>query len=578
MYRLQNDWLYNQSLLHNRFVTRDLSLAMLHLWQLHTEWNAQQQLVVNDYAANRTRIILYNAAISTRFNPSWQHQIFPTVAIGFTSDKRFNYTDKGLYYKGLLQYNFVGEDSTWQGQIYAQMMRADIKPRQNEALNFAAGLSKNFNDLASVELAAAYKSRKVEDYALPFIQSILSDTLNAKLQLYYTISPNLSFKSFNHYEIPNRRFDYRSLGGDTTTRRNNNAYQQSELLSVQELVWINSKIKASAKVEIRQRDRTYQRKEDETKDIREFTTTWYYAIRYVPNRKHTFDVNTFAQLLRVDTRSELNNQDRDEVVYNGEIAYNTRWTSHFRTTLKTSGAYKHLIYIDASQSVENYIERIIRLEPSFQWRKKNFFWNGQYSIWATYNVRDFASEQDKNRANRIFILSHQGGYDLSKKYTLLADLLRRENRLGLLNWKKFAETPLDTVVTYDASMRLQRQFQGKNQRQGRIQIGYRVFRQSRRSTAGLTKATGGNVLIGLHNIIIQHGPRLILAWQKNETWNIEADIWLQKSVTKNKYDLTAQSYIGSAFTQQQIDAVQKSFFPYFNIRLLWQPPNRKTVS
>lgn len=573
-YTLQNDWLYNQALPSHRFVTRDFSLHASHAWQpLGNDWQIRERLQLEDFAANQTRIAQVEATLNRTFYLSENQIIQPLLGVGFSSDKRFSLTDNGLIYRAQISYEEISKDSLTQMFVSALWRQADIRPRQNQHLSATGGLSKQFSEFADIELLAGYKKGKVEDYLLPFVQSIQSDTVMGQLRLHYRFSPKLVFKSDNSVEMPNRGFYYRSFGGDTASgQRNNNNYQQTMLIATQELNWSSTKLDISSRLDIRQRQRDYMRQADATKDISETTTTWYHNIRYAPATKHTFSFSSIAQLLRVDTPSDQNNQDRDEEMYNAELAYNTRWTRAFRSTVKLSGAYRHMIFIDATQSVENYKERTLRLEPSFQWRKNNFSWNGQYSIWVTYNVRDFESEQSKNRSNRIFLTSHQIAYDFSPQYSLLADVLRRENRLSVLDWKKFSESPLDTVVTYDVSARFQRKFLNiKRKQEGRIQIGYRLFRQVRSSTAGLSQAGAGSILIGLRNIIIQHGPRVLCAWQRGRRWEIEADIWLQKSISRNRYEKTERSYIGSASSPETLAIVTRSFFPYFNVRLLYNP-------
>jgi hypothetical protein len=267
----------------------------------------------------------------------------------------------------------------------------------------------------------------------------------------------------------------------------------------------------------------------------------------------------------VDTRSSENNQDRDEVLYAGELIYQRRWSRIFQTECKIGGTYRQLVYITPQQSSENYTERMVRFEPNFILGTKRLSWKGNYSLQATYNVRDFSTEQLKNRSNRIFLTYHSIDATLTKKWHTLFDFSRRENRLSLLNWTDFKESPLDTVVIYDCSIRFQYTKQTLNGTSLKTYAGYRYFRQTRQNEAGLNKIGEGVIAIALDNIVIQQGPRFGITWQSAFGLYLYADCWLQQNNIFYAFKETSRIYLGQSFSNQQLQQKQNLFLPYFSV-------------
>jgi hypothetical protein len=575
----------------NKFVTADFINTIDYQYRINNYWRIGTSTQVLDYVANKNRFSQVGSGMSLFYPISGKQKVYAKTYGQVLSDKRADINNYGPGYEATMIHEMQW-DSSLATSVYGQYWQADIKPRQHQAYMAHAIIEKAFSAEALTFLRVGYRGRKIEDYLSMGdglnIQSILSDTLTIETKLNYSISTNWVLRSINSLTIPNRSFDYRTYTGNTL--RQNSFYKQNEWDLRETLTRQSGNLFFEERFEYQYRDRAYGVKnnlnliqteydkilaQERVKDITEATQAWYTTIRYIPNDRHEIGLTSVAQLLRVDTRSEENNQDRDEVLYAGELDYKYYWTKQFRTVMKTSGSFKHLVYITSSQSVENFTERILRFEPSFLWIWNKLTLSGNYSLFVTYHVRDFETEQGKNRSNRILLTNISGRYTVNKNYALQLDVLRRENRLSQLNWKKFAESPIDTVVIWDFTAKLQRSFTSLRTNL-RFDLGYRTFRQSRSNTTGINEG-GGSKLAYVSNIILQHGPVSSLSVQLKNGFNLSAEIWIQSTAIYNDYQKTNTSYTGPATTTAELDVVQRNFFPNFNLNINWLINRRKRV-
>jgi hypothetical protein len=573
----RNGLIYNQAVSGNRFITNDLDLNFLYSYSVRDWLRTGISSHYLRYGANNTTLsknLVWANALKNYKQQSWQLRL----ATGSLTDNRNTYNNTGLGGEIQGAYLIRSKDSSATIKVESEAGYYDISPRYTWFTRAVANIEKTFDQNASVGLSAGYYSRKVEDYLLGNIQSISSDTMMAMATLAYRISDKLTYSSQNYVGLPRRDFIYRSFEGSNP--RQNIYYTQNMLDTKQELTAQFARFKGTAQFLYALTDRAYfltnnlllnntdletATKEEQRKDIRETSTSWIYELSFQLNDKDVLIAKTTAQLFRVDTRSNDNNQDRDEVLYAGDITYQRRWNKIFQTEFRLASNLRQLVYITPQQSNENYTERMIRLEPNFILGTKNFRWRADYSIQSTYNVRNFATEQLKNRSNRIFLTNHNIDATLTKRWHTLIDFTRRENRLSLLNWSAFRESPLDTVVIYDASIRFQYYWQNTKGSSVRTFAGYRYFRQTRQNEVGLSTETGGVVAIALDNIILQHGPRLGVSWQTSFGLFCYADIWLQTNRVYYRYDPTTRVYLGQSYSAEQLAQQQNQFLPYFTL-------------
>lgn len=579
---------YNRALPSNRFITNNLWAGIYHQWRLGRRWILQNEAWQNSFFANQTRLAQGLARLHFLALEMPGNWLNIRAGAGLLNDKRQNFENSGPMAELGFDWVHQSQDSLLHLKATAEAMAASIQPRVNQKAFGMVQASRFFPESVRLGASLGYQYRKVEDYLASDIQSILSDSLFARLSLTYPLAKGLIFTTENDYQIPNRSFFYRNVESGKEVR--NVFFHQNEWQTQNRLSFQNSRIKTSIGLEARQRVRDYgiikrfspsdpdyfvqlnlynQRlKEEQIKDIQEQYYTYTTDLRWRMASRHLIRTATVAQLLRVDTRSDLNNQDRDEILYSAEAAHEWQVRQPFTLINKISASWRHLIFIEASQSSENFIDRIIRWEPGFRLRLPRLTWLGTYSIWATYQVRDFEAMADRNRSNRVLIFNQQAEYRLSTSWKLMADFLRRENRLSQFNWAHFSESPIDTVVIYDVSLRPQYQFREKES-DWAFQLGYRMFWQVRKNRASLADPALGSRLIFLQNYIIQQGPQLKVAWNSGRRLRLKSECWFQWSSQFFRYKKTTEVYLGTSYSPEQLAFRDERFMPFFNVQATW---------
>jgi hypothetical protein len=163
-----------------------------------------------------------------------------------------------------------------------------------------------------------------------------------------------------------------------------------------------------------------------------------------------------ASILRHDT-PESNADDRDEVYYNGQFGVEMTLNRYLRADLKLFGTYYHTVYLKASRSAENNIQRSLRLRPSVRWTpSERTRIQASSEVRATYTVDDFLlpGRRPTDQAAREMRYDLNLEQDLGRGRVLRADGSLSDLRLGRFLDNIFAEIPFDTLRTYSGWVRL----------------------------------------------------------------------------------------------------------------------------
>ena len=310
------------------------------------------------------------------------------------------------------------------------------------------------------------------------------------------------------------------------------------------------------------------------KDITEQTTRYQLDMTWLPAPRHALALLGTAQLLRVDAPSRDNQQTRDEAQHLLRLTWTGRWAGAFRTTLGVAAEYRQTVFIRAAQSAENYSDRLLHWEPGFTWAPGRFSIRSTYHLWVSYQVRDRLSEQARNRASRVLEQTQSVSYQLSPRLLALADYVRRENRIGQLQWPAFRESPLDTSVIHDFTAGLRQSWAGPRGSTS-LRLGYRLLEQRSYARALLLPEAGSagttSSLIFLHSITRQHGPEIAVERHVARRLNLSASLWLQFLRTYRTYTTGAGSTsTGSSYTASDLGTELRRTLPYFEVNMEWR--------
>lgn len=600
-YRFGSDWIYD-SRGTPPFVREDYSGDVAHLIRLGRNgyWQAGQQIHYDQSRANATRTGLWLGRLSyqRRLRPGHPadtlSQMRVTLLGGGATDTRNGFQDDGFAY-GFDAAALLFNNGLAAPPIVIRMLgtRAQLGPRIAQRLVAEAVGEQSFLENAplTVQGRLGYRSNRAEDYLRGSVQRIQSDTLAAQVGGLYRLNPSATLRSDNSVLLPTRAFLYRRLSQEADTLQDL-GYRQRELNTRQELRIVQPKLQTGLSFNYRERTRSYYLENsrflsearlatalarEQVKDITEQTTLWQGDLTWLPVPRHALALLGTAQLLRVDAPSRDNQQTRDEAQQLLRLTWTGRWAGAFRTTLAVAGEYRQTVFIRAAQSAENYTDHLLHWEPGFTWAPGKLSIRSTFHLWVSYQVRDRATEQARNRASRVLDQTQSIGYQLRPNLLLQADYTRRENRVGQLNWEQFRESPLDTSVTHDFTAGLRQSWAGKRGASS-LRLGYRLLEQRNYGRAALEPDAGSpaatSTLIYLHNITRQQGPEVAIE-RRAAGFTLAASLWLQWMRTYYTYEAGTGTYSGSSYTALDLSQEINRVLPYFELSLEWRVGRRK---
>ncbi|MBI1805804.1 MAG: hypothetical protein HYR76_01980 [Ignavibacteria bacterium] len=165
-----------------------------------------------------------------------------------------------------------------------------------------------------------------------------------------------------------------------------------------------------------------------------------------------------SNLLRYDTPTKENDDDRDELWHILNFSTRHRINQYLYATIAADVSLTHLVYIFSSRSADNTWNRIFRIGPRILYiPTKEISTTNIFEVLANYTVYDFESGSSTTRSFvfRQFAFTDSTTISLTKRLSVdLFSNIRLYER-GELLWDAFSERPLNYFEdkTYIASFR-----------------------------------------------------------------------------------------------------------------------------
>jgi len=151
----------------------------------------------------------------------------------------------------------------------------------------------------------------------------------------------------------------------------------------------------------------------------------------------------FQSKLKYDTPSPLNDDDRDELLSIARLKYSTYLNPFLQVSLNLEGNLSHLVYLYASQSANNNVNRVLRLSTGANYRGARLTSTNNFEVSANYTVYDFEDVASNLRSIsfRQFIATDSTQYFITKNFSFIITPYIRLTDQGELDWDEFAENP-----------------------------------------------------------------------------------------------------------------------------------------
>lgn len=156
-----------------------------------------------------------------------------------------------------------------------------------------------------------------------------------------------------------------------------------------------------------------------------------------------FTLSVYQSKLKYDTPSALNDDDRDEVLSIARLGYYKKLNPFFTAFINAEGSYSHTVYIFASRSSNNNINRIIRLKTGGEYIGSNFSSFNSFDVSANYTVYDFEDLTSplKSFSFRQFTAIDSTTIRFTSSTSIFIFGYIKISEQGILNWNSFSEKP-----------------------------------------------------------------------------------------------------------------------------------------
>jgi hypothetical protein len=246
---------------------------------------------------------------------------------------------------------------------------------------------------------------------------------------------------------------------------------------------------------------------------------------------HIVTLSGSANLLRYDTPSIDNDDDRDELWYIVSLISVHRINQYFTLRVLVDANLMHLVYLSSNRSADNTWNRILRLSPKLEYvPSKIFSTTNTFEVLANYTAYDFEypSAPIRSFAFRQFAFIDSSSLALSGRLRFEWFSHLRLYEQGELQWDAFSERP----VTYAEDKMYTATLWYALQSRLLFSVGIRYFSQLRYSYNGDKKL--------LDRSLRSIGPVSSIQWTVSERTDLAVKGWYETQTQ------TDQSTLGFA--------------------------------
>ncbi len=370
--------------------------------------------------ADDKKLAINNSSI---FNSSVYLKYFPlkkisfTPFLGFSRNEQIGIIDSGPIYglEALLDnYNFN------EFNLFSEFkfQNEDIAPRKNQITNFKFNIDKVFENSYRNRLFGVYSEQRKDFYfdtdSLTMSEFDIEKNIQSRTESRYSIVDRLTVSTPINGLIINvdGSLDWRTIDRDTRYISNSNITSSSFDTEVEEfkmnllssLQYNSSSINGNLRIVFSERQEKhrakpiegaseiiFEKREEQEKRKnsigKQITISSEGGFRITPNDRITLSL--FHRKLIYDTPSELNNDDRDELLSMFGINYYRRISPFFNLFATLQGSINNTVYIFKERSANNNTLRVLKLISGGDIHLGFLSSKNSAEVSANYTVYDF---------------------------------------------------------------------------------------------------------------------------------------------------------------------------------------------
>jgi hypothetical protein len=189
-----------------------------------------------------------------------------------------------------------------------------------------------------------------------------------------------------------------------------------------------------------------KKRDEEKKNNNSQRTTLAGTLNFILSDYHKISLSGSSSILRYDTPSNSNDDDRDELWMAYNLTTYHTINRYFSAEIPINAYLTHIVYLYKTRSANNNWNRVFRLAPRLQFNPHSVFsTTNTFEVLANYTAYDFEGQlvSVNSFSFRQFAFIDSSSLNLSKKITLDWYNNIRLYERGELNWKSFKGRPIN---------------------------------------------------------------------------------------------------------------------------------------
>jgi hypothetical protein len=463
---------------------------------------------------------------------------------GYTSNKQLGETDTGPVYgfEGLtdnLSYPGFNISSAF------KFRNEDILPRKNLLRYFNLAITNPFNPAVTNTLTGRYSSTRKDFYfsadSITSAEFDITNNIDSRTETIILAEDRLRYNDF----IDN--VDFEILGGVNWRKINRDKrYQSTELQSrevfntkIEELIlslesslfYRSSFLDMTINFNLAERDEKnltlpfpgvdqifyLERSELEArKNNNSIRATIALTGNFKLSRTDKILFSLYHNKLRYDTPSPDNDDDRDEILTILRLRYTKDLSPFFQAFVNAEATINPVVYLFASRSSNNNVNRVLRLAAGGYYRGANVSSLNTFEISANYTVYDFEdlSSSLRSFSFRQFTATDSSRINFGKRFAFVITGYIKISENADLNWGEFSVRPTRFINEIFADPKILLVYN-----RSELGIGLRYFSLRTYNYEGLTKIPDTD--------FVSVGPLIDLIYNVYSSLYLKIDGWYE---------------------------------------------------
>jgi len=431
----------------------------------HSNYNVyadDKQLAINNSS-------IFNASAYAKYYPA--KRISFTPFFGFSRNEQIGIVDTGPLYGAealLNEYSF----NEFKLHSELKFQHEDIDPRKNTIYNVKFNIDKTFENSFRNQLLGVYSEQRKDFYfntdSLTMSEFDITKNIQSRTEERYSIVDRLQIATlFTNVSLNiEGSLNWRTIDRDTRYVSLSNINSSSFDTQIEEfrinlnsyLNYTTENINTIFRLNISERDEKHRAKDIEGSNDNIFEDRDEQEKRKNNTSKHAtlsaegyfklslkdrISLSLFHRKLTYDTPSELNNDDRDELLSMFSFQYTRKLTPFFDLYGIVQGSINKTVYIFKERSANNNVLRVLKFIAGGDIRLKYLSSKNSAEVSANYTVYDYEDLNPnlKSFSFRQLALRDSTTIRLFRKtyFTFLGYLKFSEQ--GDFQWDGFANNP-----------------------------------------------------------------------------------------------------------------------------------------